>query len=106
MAIATLAIGTVGMSVSAYAPTITRNFTVGNSTATGTLYRDSTQATAKTSLSGGRCSVTLIYCGKSVSYSDYISATPLANIQGSSGSASSTHYASKGGYSNSISMTA
>lgn len=105
MAVTSLAVGMTGISASAYSPTITKNFTVGNSTATATAYKDSTHALASTSLSGGRCNVTLTYCGKTASYSNYINETPNAEITGSSGTAQSTHSASKGGYSNSTSIT-
>ena len=94
-----------GMSASAYSPTITKNFTVGNSTATAIAYRDSSYASAQTKLSGGRCDVTLKYCSKTVSYSNYISQTPTAKIDGSSGLAASTHKASKGGFDNTVSLT-
>ncbi len=94
-----------GMSANAYSPTVTKNFTVGNSTATAIAYRDSSYASAQTKLSGGKCDVSLTYCGKTVSYTNYISSTPTAKINGSNGLASSTHKASKGGFSNSTSLT-
>ena len=91
-------------SSAAYYPTITKNFIVGNSTATAVAYRDSSHATASTKLSGGRCDVKLKYCGKTASYSNYINATPTAMITGSRGTASTEHRASKGGFSNSTSL--
>lgn len=105
IAAATLAVGATGISASAYAPTITRNFTVGNSTATATAFRDSSHAYAKTALSGGRCDVYLSFCGKTASYTNYLNSTPNANINGTSGTATSSHSASKGGFSNSTKIT-
>ncbi len=52
MAAATLAVGMTGMTASAYAPTISKNFGVGSYSATASLYRDSSQAVAKVTLSG------------------------------------------------------
>ena len=105
MAVATLTTSAMGINAIAYAPTITRNFTVGNSTATATAFRDSTHAYAKTALSGGRCDVYLSFCGKTASYTYYLNTTPNANINGTSGTASSSHSASKGGFSNSTNIT-
>ncbi len=104
MSAATLIVGTVGMTVSAYSPTITRNFTVGNSTATATSYRCSTFASSSTSLSGGRCSITLTYAGKTDSRSNYVNSVSV-KIEGSGSSANSTHSANKGGYSNSTNIS-
>lgn len=106
IAAVSLAASVIGnMSANAYSPTVTKNFTVGNSTATAIAYRDSSYACAHTKLSGGKCDVSLTYCGKTVSYTNYISSTPTAKINGSNGLASSTHKASKGGFSNSTSLT-
>ena len=106
IAAVSLAASVIGnMSANAYSPTVTKNFTVGNSTATAIAYRDSSYASAQTKLSGGRCDVTLKYCSKTVSYSNYISQTPTAKIDGSSGLAASTHKASKGGFDNTVSLT-
>lgn len=52
MAVATLAVGAAGMTANAYAPTISKKFGVGSTYATASLYRDSSQAVAKVTLSG------------------------------------------------------
>ena len=105
VAVTTLAVSMIGMNVSAYSPTITKNFIVGNSTATATAFKDSAHAIANTALSGERCNVTLTYCGKTALYSNDLNKTPNADISGSSGTARSSHSAAKGGYSNSTSIT-
>lgn len=71
MTAATLAVGTVGMTASAYSPTITKSFGSG---ATATLYADGSYAYATTSRSGKDCTVTVTYHGTSKSGSGYGSA--------------------------------
>ena len=93
MAAATLAVGSVGMTASAYSPTITKSFGSG---ATATLYADGSQGTASTSKSGVDCSVTLTYNGQSKPGYGYGYAS--AYIKGS-GSVSAHSYHSAGSYS-------
>lgn len=52
MAVASLAMCTAGMNASAYAPTVSKKFGVGSTSATAELYRDSSQASARVVLSG------------------------------------------------------
>lgn len=61
MAVVTMAVSSIGMSASAYAPTITR--TVGG--VKGTLYSDTTYASSTTTKSGTTCYVKLKHGGAS-----------------------------------------
>lgn len=97
MAVATLAIGAVGMTASAYSPTITRSFGSG---ATATLYADSSYAYGTTTCSGKDCTVSVTYHGTTKTGSGYGYANAHNNASGSGSRASSYHTA--GGNSTSI----
>ncbi|MBQ8010605.1 MAG: hypothetical protein IJ265_03540 [Oscillospiraceae bacterium] len=56
---------TAAISASAYAPTITQTFSVGDYRASAVLYCDGSKANARTSLSNANCTVTLNYDGMS-----------------------------------------
>lgn len=90
MAAATLAVGTVGMTASAYSPTITKSFGSG---ATATLYADGSFAYGTTSCSGKDCTVSVTYHGTTKYGSGYGYANARNTASGSGSSASSYHTA-------------
>ena len=102
VAVTTMAINISSMSAEAYSPTATRLFSVGPYSATASLYKDSTNAIASTSLSGGVCHVTLNYNGVVAMKSDpsYVS----LGISGNASPASSSHTAAKDNYTSSTDM--
>ncbi|MBP1547845.1 MAG: hypothetical protein J6A37_14780 [Oscillospiraceae bacterium] len=97
MAVAALTTGAMGITASAYSPTITRNFGDG---ATATLYADSTYAYGTTTCSGVDCAVSVTYHGTTKSGYGYGYANVHNDASGSGSSASSYHAA--GGYTTSI----
>ena len=54
MAVMTIASGAMGMTASAYAPTVTGTFNVGSAKANVSGYCDSSQAVARTTISGAK----------------------------------------------------
>ncbi len=96
-----------GMSASArrYTPTLTTRFLVGSTYATGTLFCDGSYASASTSLSGAKCSVTLS-CGNATASRSNVRSSASVKIDSvTSTRASSTHSATLNGYSGSSSLT-
>lgn len=97
MAVATLTTGAMGISASAYSPTISKSFGVS---ATATLYADTGYAYATTSCSGKDCTVSVTYHGTTKSGYGYGYANVNNSASGSGSKANSYHAA--GGYTTSI----
>ena len=98
MAAATLAVGSVGMTASAYSPTVTRSFDFDGATVTGTHYRDSSGAlgTTKATKRFYRIAVSVSWgTGDSAyGYSDGGNYASAKKVSGS-GTSRSNHYAYK-----------
>ena len=78
MAAATLAVGSVGMTASAYSPTISKTV----SGVKGTLYSETSYGYATTSCSGTRCYVKLNHGGVTLSWvydNDYVNMRNTTN---------------------------
>lgn len=95
----TMAACVTSLSVSA---DVYRSFKVGNEYASANGYRGNSSASAGTTLSNAFCGVTLIFAGDSES--DLGTGRCSVSVSGYGSSATSTHTASKGGYSGSASM--
>ncbi len=109
IAATTMAVSITSMSAEAYAPTVSQTFSVGPYTATATIYKDSTCASASTSLANAtNLTVSLTVTGtvtstttSDPSNSSYQSISKYGTIS----SARSAHTAIKGGYAGSKNLT-
>lgn len=99
--LAAVTMATCVTSLSASAD-VYRSFKVGNEYASANGYRGNSSASAGTTLSKAFCGVTVIFGGDSDS--DTGTGSCHISVSGYGGSATSTHTASKGGYSGSTSM--
>lgn len=90
MAVSALAVSAVGITASAYSPTITKSFGSG---ATATLYADNSYAYGTTKCSGKDCTVSVTYHGSTKSGSGYGYANVNNSTTGSGSRATSYHTA-------------
>jgi hypothetical protein len=90
MAVVTLTTSAMGISASAYSPTITKSF---GSSATATLYADTSYAYATTTCSGKDCTVSVTYHGTTKSGYGYGYANVKNSASGSGSKANSYHAA-------------